>query len=1107
MDQPANAPISALSLAKKRALLADLLHKKAGRPQAFPLSFAQQRLWFLHQMAPDNPVYNVSSAIAITGPLQKQVLERSLNALVRRHQILRTRFVVQEGQPVQQIDPPQPLSLPVVDLTGLSATEREAQVPSLCRQEARRPFDLAQGPLLRLQLLRLDTFDHLLLLSLHHILADGWSLGILFHELGALYAAFCADRPAPLPAQEFQYAHFARWQHEDQAHTSADAHLTYWKQHLAEMPPLTLPADHARSATQTFAGASEPFHLSPDLTGRLKALSQRAGVTLFMTLMAGFSALLARSSGQEDIGVGTVIANRTHSELERVIGFFANTLVLRTNLAGDPTVYELLRRVRETALGAYAHQDTPFERLVEELHPQRDLGQNPLVQTVLILQNAPYESLELPGLKLRLSLVQNGTSKFDLLLSLWESADGLSGLLEYSTDLFDASTICRFLGHYQQVLVGMVTRPEQPVSALQILTQAEQEQLRTWNATEVVYARDFCLPELFEQQVERVPDTIALVFEDHHCTYRELNVRANQLAHHLQRLGVGPDVCVGVCLERSLELVVGLLGILKAGGAYVPIDPTYPLERIALMLADTQASLVLTQSHVTPALSAHQAKILCLDIPDEQWTHYPRTNPAVTVAPDNLAYVIYTSGSTGQPKGVMNTHRGIGNRLLWMQEAYALTASDRVLQKTPFSFDVSVWEFFWPLVTGAMLVIAHPEGHKDRVYLRNLIREQRITTLHFVPSMLQVFLEEPVFEDCQSLRQVMCSGETLLYDLQQRFFAQFSADLHNLYGPTEAAIDVTFWACQPAGELHIVPIGYPIANTQIYLLDSSGNPVPVGVVGELYIGGVGVARGYLNRPDLSAERFVPDPFSGYAGARLYRTGDLARYLPNGAIEYLGRLDHQVKIRGFRIEPGEIEATLGHHPAVRDVAVIARDGMPGERRLIAYLVLHEGQQTSHAALRSFVKQWLPEYMIPAVFILLEAFPLTPNGKLDRQALPAPEEISPTRDQLFEGPRTPLEEQVAALWATVLGVSQISLRDTFFDLGGHSLLATQLLSRVEKAFDIMVPLRTIFEKPTFAEFVEFVRHAQQTRWQEMLTRLDALSEEEVESLLREDSFSDP
>ncbi|MBV9792209.1 MAG: amino acid adenylation domain-containing protein, partial [Chloroflexi bacterium] len=956
------------------------------RTENLPLSFAQQRLWFLDQLIPNSPFYNLPIAVRLTGWLDLALLEDSFNECMRRHESLRTTFAGYpqgaapgvDGQPIQVIAPELSLPLPIVDLQALSETEQEAQVRQLSAEEARRPFDLTRGPLVRVTLLRLDPTEHVLLLTMHHIISDGWSLGVFVNELATLYGDRAADRDSALPELPVQYADFALWQRAWLSGGVLATQIDYWKQQLADLPVLDLPTDRPRPAIQSFRGAAQRFTLPAPLTQSLKTLSQREGVTLFMTLLAGFQTLLSRYSGQPDIAVGSPIANRTHAALEGLIGFFVNTLVLRTDLSGAASVHDALRRVRDVCLQAYAHQDVPFEMLVDELQPERDMSRNPLFQVMFVLQNTPLPAIELPGLSLSQIPASSATAKFDLWLSMTEGDEELFGTLEYNTDLFDDATIARLLGHFETLLQSFVAQPTQPLLDLPILTATEQQQQTAWNATEVAYDLDRCLHELIEAQARRTPDAVALVCPaidesdgpEQRLSYGELDRRANQLAQHLRGLGVRGcpqgEVPVGICVERSLELVIGLLAILKAGGYYVPLDPSYPRDRLGFLIENAQVPVLLTQRHLDERLPAER---LSLDTQrvylDGAWAFVdqPATPPATALTPDNLAYMIYTSGSTGQPKGAMNSHRAIVNRLLWMQDAYQLCSDDRVLQKTPFSFDVSVWEFFWPLLTGATLVIARPDGHKDPAYLVRLIAAQQITTLHFVPSMLQPLLDEPDVARCQSLRRVICSGEALPYALQERFFERLDAELHNLYGPTEAAVDVTWWHCQPDSGRQIVPIGHPIANTQLYVLDRQLNPVPIGVPGELYISGVQLARGYYNRPDLTAERFIADPLSEIPGGRLYRTGDLARFLPDGAIEYLGRIDHQVKLRGFRIELGEIEAVLSTHPAVREGVAAIRTDRPNDPRLIAYVVPVPGRPVTATELRRHLRQRLPEHMIP------------------------------------------------------------------------------------------------------------------------------------------------
>ncbi|MCC5648472.1 amino acid adenylation domain-containing protein [Nostoc sp. XA013] len=1034
------------------------------------LSSTQERLWLLHQLQPNTPLYNESTLLRFTGVLNTLALEKSINEIIKRHEILRTSFQILDEQTLQVIVPAIAFTLTTIELDTYS----EAKVNQLVTAKAREAFDLSQAPLFRGTLIRLGEQEHILLLTKHHIISDGWSWQIFYRELAALYQGFYQDSPATLPDLPIQYADFALWQRQylnDKSHQ-----LTYWKQQLKDAPPiLNLPTDYPRPAQQSFQGARATIVIEQAIADALKTFSQQEGVTLFMVLLAAFKTLLYRYTGQTDLLVGTPVANRTHSEIENLLGCFVNTLVLRTDVSGEPSFRDLVKRVRDTALAAYTHQGFPFEQLVKELQPERTLSHTPLFQVMFVFQDAPMLALQLPNLTLAPLMVDNGTAKFDLTLYVEDTKQGLIGFLEYNSELFHADTVNRMVGHFKTILLGIIADSDRSISKLPLLTPSELNQLLiefNQNTLEIPHSQlEQCLHHLIEEQVEKTPDAIAVVFASEKLTYRELNNSANQLAHYLQLLGVKAEERVCICIERSIEMVVGLLGILKAGGAYVPIDPNYPLERLAFLLKDSQASLLLTQQKILTKLPTYQGQVICLESDWENLEKYSKDNPNTIIAPDNLAYIIYTSGSTGKPKGAMNTHLGICNRLLWMQQTYQLTASDAVLQKTPFSFDVSVWEFFWTLITGARLVIAKPEGHKDTVYLANVIAEESITTLHFVPSMLQVFLEAPRVEKLKSIKRVICSGEALPFALQKRFFDILDAELHNLYGPTEAAIDVTFWKCQKESGKSIVPIGRPIANTQIYLLDSQLQPVPIGITGELHIGGVGVARGYLNRSDLTDEKFISNPFSKQPESRLYKTGDLARYLPDGNIEYLGRIDHQVKIRGFRIELGEIETVLSQYASVREAVVLVQQN----QSLVAYIVFHKNATHSINELRSFLQRHLPEYMIPSAFMLLDSLPLTPNGKIDHRALPAPEQTRPQLKQTFVAPRNPTEEILVEIWAKVLQLEQVGIHDSFFELGGHSLLATQVISQVRKAFGLEIPLRNLFASPTIAELAKHIEKA--------------------------------
>jgi amino acid adenylation domain-containing protein len=1040
-----------------------------------PLSFAQRRLWFLDQLEPKSPLDNLPGpAVRLRGHLDVEAVQHALDATVSRHEALRTTYTTVTGNPVQVIHEYRQVELEVIDLRAWPEAEREAEAHRVLDREARRPFDLCRDVMLRATLLRLGPEEHVLLLVTHHIASDDWSIGVLFREFAAFYTAFTTAGAVSLPALPIQYADYALWQRQWLHGERLETRLAYWTQRLAGTPPvLELPTDRPRPRVQTYRGARHAVALSPALTKALKAVSRQAGVTLFMTLLAAFQTLLHRYTRQDDLVVGSPMAGRIRPELEGLIGLFVNTLPLRADLSGDPTFRGLLGRVREVTLGAYAHQGLPFEKLVEELQPARSLSRSPLYQVLFTFHDFP-SPLELPGLALSPFDVHTGTAKFDVSLELRQGVEGVSGWFEYNPDLFTATTIARMAEHLRTLLEGIVTDPDRRLTALPLLTAAERQQLAVeWNNTSRDYPRDVCLHQLFEAQVDRSPEATAVVFHSEHLTYSQLNHRANQLAHYLRKQGVGPEVCVGVFMERSLEMLIGIYGVLKAGGAYLPLDPEYPPDRLAFMVQDAQVPVLLTQKRLAPQLPGHHARVVCVDADWAIMAQESTDNPRSGATETNVAYVIYTSGSTGRPKGVLNTHRGICNRLLWMQEAYPLTAADRVLHKTPFSFDVSVWELFWPLLVGARLIVAQPGGHRDNAYLVNLIVTQGITTVHFVPSMLQLFLEEQDIGRCQSLRRGMCSGEALPHELPARFFARLPrVELHNLYGPTEAAIDVTYWACQPQSMLSVVPIGRPVANTQLYILDPHLQPVPIRVPGELHIGGVQVARGYLNRPELTAEKFIPDPFSTNPDARLYKTGDLARYWPDGTIEFLGRMDHQVKIRGFRVELGEIEAVLGQHPEVRETVVTVREDPPGDKRLVAYIVPHQGRNPTTSALQRFLRERLPEYMVPAAFMPLQAMPLTPNGKVDRRALPAPGPSRPELEQAYVAPQTRLEQCLAHLWDEVLKLDRVGIHDNFFALGGDSIQGAIFINKLQQHLQDRLYIVALFDAPTVAAFAAFL-----------------------------------
>jgi amino acid adenylation domain-containing protein len=1057
---------------------------------SFPVSFAQQRLWLLDQLEPHNPAYNIPAGLWLSGPLNIGTLESAMTEVVRRHEILRTEFHTENGEPVQNVLPAIQMRVPIIDLDDVPLAKREAHALQLATEEARKPFHLSQGPLLRFSLVRLAALKHLLLITAHNTVFDGFSTRVLLGEVAQCYDAALRDQPCKPPEPAIQYGNFAVRQRQSLQSDELKQQLAYWKRQLSGAPSsIDLPTDRPRPPMQSFRGVRQTVVIAQSLLERLRALSRDQGVTLFMTLLAGFNVLLSRYSGQEDLVLGTTVAGRNHPELEQLIGLFANTLMLRTDVSGDPSVVELLQRVRRTVTSAYANQDMPFERLVGELNPERDMSRHPLFQIMFGLQDAARERFEIAGLTMTLLDVESKTEKFDLSVTLEEGTDGLKAAFSYRPDLFEATTIARMMEHFRILLDSAVEKPEQKISKLPWLTEAERHQLLVeWNNTTVDYPRNIPLNKFIEDQVERTPDSVALIYESEQLSYRQLNTRANQLAHRLKKLGVGPDVLVAVLAERSVEMVVALLGIIKAGGAYVPLDPEYPTERLAGMLEDAKPRVLLTQEQLLDRVPIGATHVICLDRDWGTLQQESTANLPVEVIGKNLAYAIYTSGSTGKPKGVPNVHEGIVNRLLWMQGMYQLTAADRVLQKTPFSFDVSVWEFFWPLMTGAALVVARPGGHRDAAYLVNLIAKQGITTIHFVPSMLGIFLETGGLERCNSLRQVFASGEALSFELQQRFFERLRAKLHNLYGPTEAAVDVTYWACRREGERPIVPIGRPISNTQIYILDPNLQPAPIGVAGELHIGGIGLARGYLNRPDLTAQKFIPNPFSQEPGARLYKTGDLARFLPDGNIEYLGRIDNQVKLRGFRIELGEIEAVLEECTGVRQAVVVVREDRPNDKRLVAYLVPISTQDLGIDSLRQRLEEKLPEFMAPSKFVVMDEFPMTTSGKVDRRALPAPD-WSQAESASSVAARDSLELMLVDIWKKALGIPNLGVTDNFFDLGGHSLLAARLLSEVEKIAGRQLPLSALFRGATVESLAQLIREGSETSPDPVLTEIQA------------------
>jgi amino acid adenylation domain-containing protein/non-ribosomal peptide synthase protein (TIGR01720 family) len=1038
--------------------------------ETHPLSFAQKRLWFLNQFEPESPEYNIPQAYRIEGELEPEVMQRALREIVRRHETLRTTFRSVEGEPAQVIAQVVDMEVPYMDARLRVADPADAwnEAMRLAAADAREPFDLTLGPLMRARLYRTGEREHLLYHNVHHIAYDGWSMGIFARELAAVYDAFAAGLPSPLPELAVQYLDFAVWQRQWLSGEVLERQLAYWRRQLASVPPLELPTDRPRPAVRTHNGAALPLALGERLQQDLKSFAQREGSTLFIVLMAALKALLHHWSTQEDVSVGTLIANRTRPEAEAMIGFFANSLVLRTDLSGDPTFRELLGREREVSLDAYAHQDLPFEKLVEELNPPRDMARTPLFQVMLILLNAPGEAMDLPGLKLQPVAIDSRTSKMEMTLYLTETKAGVDGFIEYNTDLFDVATLGRLIAHYRRVLETAVARPETRLSELPLLSEDERRQvLCGWNAT-AAEVPAVTLHGWIEERVRQAPGATAVEFEESRLTYGELDARANRLARHLRRLGVGAETLVGLAMERSLDMVVGVLAVLKAGGAYVPLDPEYPQERLTYMLEDSKTPVLLTQERLLERLPANGARAVATVAVDRDAAIIaaesadPLDPVDAGVDPGNVAYVIYTSGSTGKPKGVQIPHAAVVNFLSSMSRQPGLTRADTLLAVTTLSFDIAGLELYLPLVVGARLVLASRETAQAGEELAALMARCGVTAMQATPATWRLLLAAG-WTGSRDLK-ILCGGEALPRDLASQLLGACGS-LWNVYGPTEATIWSTLDRVMAEGP---ITIGRPLDNTGIYLLSRRLKPVPVGVPGELLIGGQGLARGYRGRPDLTAERFIPHPFAalqGEPGARLYRTGDLARHLPDGRVEFLGRIDHQVKVRGFRIELGDIEAALGQHPAVAQAVVVAREDTPGSKRLAAYLVTSAGQQPPGVTeLRAFLKEKLPEYMIPALFTFLPTLPLTPNGKVDRRALPAPDKAAAARE--YVAPRDDKERFFCDLWQELLGLERVGINDDFFELGGDSLLVIRVVTKANKAA-LGITTKQAFQHRTVAE----------------------------------------
>lgn len=1061
--------IESLSPARRK-LLERMSAKKQQQLRTYPLSYAQRRMWFTDQLEPGSALYNMPFAIRLTGKLDTEIVQRAAQEIVDRHESLRTIFPQRNGVAVQEVLVDLKCPIEFVDLTRLAEIQREDEVKKLVRQEAFRPFNLAQGPLFRVVLYQLGEREHIILFNMHHIVSDGWSIGVFEQEFEKLYKAFSAGKPSSLPQLELQYGDFAVWQRGWLNSGAMQQQLEYWKKQLAGVADVVLPTDYSRPPMLTHQGRTLEFPFPTELSTRIKEFCRREGVTLFMALLAGLELAIARYMGARGFAVGTPIANRNRLETEKLIGCFINTLVLRSDLQGHVTFRELVTRVRETTLGAYEHQDMPFEKLVEELVPAQSLSRTPLFQVLFVLQNFPSADCDLPGLTR--SNVDTGLNmaKVEMTVTVVEHGGALFGSLQYDADLFERARMQRVMEHFYLVLERMVSHPEQNIWASSLLPKVERDRvLDEWNQTEADYPRQKPLHAFFEEQVLRNPLTVAVQQGERQLTYAELNQRANQLARYLQRMGVGSETTVGVCMERSLDMFVALLGIMKAGGVYVPLDPGYPVDRLTFMAEDAALKLTLlhdSTADIASPLAAHSVNLIR---DSELISHEPESNLPLNNHPEDLVYIIYTSGSTGNPKGVGISHRAACNQLCWATRAFQLSAADRFLQKASVSFDSSIEEIFTPLLAGARIIAAKPHGEHDVEYLAELVADQGVTCIDLPPSLLQAFLDYPNAQVWNSVRLVISGGEALKPELVKLFSTKFSGTLLNTYGPTEATVQCA-WAegLQPGGS---IPIGRPVANTRLYVLDENLEPVPVGAPGELFIAGVGLARGYIRRPELTAEKFVPDPFTASGGERLYRTGDLVKWRNDGQLDFIGRRDHQVKLRGYRIELGEIENAIEAHPQVKQAIVIVREDQSGAQRLVAYVMkLAEGPILNAAGLREYLKDRLPEYMMPAAWVEMKEFPLTPNGKIDRKALPEPGMQLVTGE--YVRPRNATEEILAGLWESVLKQDQVSVEANFFDLGGHSLLAMQLISRIRKAFSVDLPLRMLFESPTVAAMAQHI-----------------------------------
>ncbi len=1088
----------------------------------FPASFAQQRLWFLDQLDPGTTAYNLPRAFRIVGPLDVDNLTRAFHLVIERHAALRTVFDSVEGEGRQIVLSEVELEIPIFDVGDFPESERETEALRIAAEEGRKPFDLKEGPLIRPVLVRLELEKHFLVLTMHHIIADGWSIALLFREVTTAYAAIAKGEVPNLPELRLQYTEYAQWQREYMSGDVLSGEIEFWKRKLAGAQPLLeLPLDHARPATAGWHGATEELNVPAETLARLKALAQTEGSTLFMVAMAAFQSLLWRYSNQESILIGTPIAGRNDVDLENMIGLFVNTLIFRGDFSANLTFRDVIRQVRSFALEAYAHQDLPFEKLVEELVPQRSLDTHPLFQVLFTFQNIPQQVFEIPGLTVHEMPFEAGIAKFDISVVMWEAGD-LHCQFEYNTDLFEPSTMQRMLQHFERLLNGIVENPDVAVAKIPLMSPEEREQaVVQWNRTAADYPKDLTIPSAFERQVERTPDATALLFAGKNWSYRQLNDKANRLAHRFIEKGVGAGSLVGVCLERSAEMVLALLGVLKTGAAYVPLDPAYPAERLKFLVEDASLLSVVTRSSLENLLPENVRNVVFCDEDGDGAVGKPTINPSRSVGSSERAYVIYTSGSTGTPKGVEGTHRASMNRFSWMWRTYPFKAGEVCCQKTNLGFVDSIWEIFGPLLAGVPNVIIPHETARDPKEMLQLLAREHVTRIVLVPSLLRTLLDRAanLQRRVPDLKLWTCSGEVLPVDLAKRFRESFpDATLLNIYGSSEVAADVTCHEVAKEELASSVAIGKPISNTQIYLVDEYGDPVPIGMRGQIFVGGDNLARGYLNRPELTAERFVSNWLAPDRSPRLYRTGDVGRFRWNGEIEYLGRVDSQVKLRGLRIELGEIGSVLSTHPVVREAVVII-NGEGEQQKLAAYLVMRDLEKAPSAGeLRRYLRTKLPEHMVPASYWQVEALPLLPSGKVNRPALTG-SGAKPLLDQEeLAAPRNEVEAKLAEVWKELLEVEKVGIEQNFFELGGHSLLVLQVTARIRRIFDVELPVRSVFEAPTIAQLAMEVQKAEamglkartpilqrrprtpSVSRETLLAQLDGLSSTELQNLLQ-------